>query len=242
VALNGATPLYVQLIVHFRQQIASGRWEVGSYIPVLEELMREYGVARATVRQALGFLQREGLIESRHGRGIRVLKQPEATLWFPLPDSWDELVASSDQIQRDVLQLRASSIQPELPESHPGRLASNYHTVRLLLNRAGIPYSISTWHIDRRIIDEVGETSLAKISVYRILDETRREQIAHAMQELTLGTADAEIAHLLQIPLNSAVVSVSRWVFDADGLLIFKSHGEFRSDFVQASRLINDFD
>jgi hypothetical protein len=53
---------------------------------------------------------------------------------------------------------------------------------------------------------------------------------------LALGTADAEVAHLLQIPLNSAVVNVSRWVFDRDGILIYKSYGEFRSDFVQVDR------
>jgi GntR family transcriptional regulator len=162
-------------------------------------------------------------------------------LWFPLPDRWDELVASSDQIQRDVLQLHAANIRPELPDSQAGMLASGYHVVRRLLNRDGIPYSISTSHLDQRIIDEIGDDALAQISVYRILDNTRRDQIAHAVQELTLGTADAEVAHLLQIPLNSAVVTVSRWVFDSDGVLIYKSHGEFRSDFVQARRLIDNF-
>ena len=47
--LSHATPIYVQLIMYFRQQIESGKWSVNSVIPSLEELAAEFGVTRASV-------------------------------------------------------------------------------------------------------------------------------------------------------------------------------------------------
>jgi len=93
--LSSATPIYVQLIMHFRHQIESGKWRVGETIPTLDELAKSFGVTRATVRQAVGFLQREGLLNSRRGRGTTVVATPRRSLWQELPNSWDELVRAS---------------------------------------------------------------------------------------------------------------------------------------------------
>src|SRR3546814_1229236 len=65
-------PRYLQLSTLFRRMIASGEWQVGSQIPTVEELAAEYGVARATVRQALGILNGEGLIERYRAKGTFV--------------------------------------------------------------------------------------------------------------------------------------------------------------------------
>ena len=222
--LSRATPIYVQLIMHFRQQIASDKWPVGRAIPVIEDLAAEFDVARATVRHALGFLQRDGIIASRRGRGTYVVKKPRTDLWQDLPNDWEHLLLVSDRIEGDVLELAAPS-------------APGYHAVRRLLSRDGIPYLIGTSYVDRRIMDEAGgEAALARKSIYRILESSRRSKPAKGEQTITLGTADAEIAGLLEIPLNAPVVNVHRRIFDRRDAPIYQSEGLFRSDFVQALR------
>ena len=62
-------PLYYQLEQALRFMIASGSWSPGSLICSERELMQAAGVSRATVRQAIGNLMREGLLERVHGRG-----------------------------------------------------------------------------------------------------------------------------------------------------------------------------
>jgi GntR family transcriptional regulator len=44
-------------------------WPPGSQLPTEIDLMREYEVSRATVRQALTVLESQGLVTIRHGRG-----------------------------------------------------------------------------------------------------------------------------------------------------------------------------
>ena len=54
-------PRYLQVASVLRRRIRDGRWAVGAKIATLEELEREFGVARVTVRQAIDLLQSEGL-------------------------------------------------------------------------------------------------------------------------------------------------------------------------------------
>ena len=234
--LDTTTPIYVQLIMHFRQQIGSGKWPLNATIPSLEDLAAEFGVTRATVRQAVGFLQREKLLSSRRGRGTTVIGTPRRDLWQSLPHAWDDLVREADTIQADVLELPQPIRLPESPQTEHGILAPNYHVIRRLLSRDGIPYLVGTSYIDRRIVDEVGAASFQKMPIYRGIECSRHSRPTQGDQTLTLTTADAEIAYLLEIPLGAPIVTVLRWVTDQTGTLIYQSEGQFRSDFVQAYR------
>jgi GntR family transcriptional regulator len=65
-------PLYYQLEVALRSAIEQGALRPNHPIPSEPELMRSYGVSRATVRQALGNLVSAGLLYREHGRGTFV--------------------------------------------------------------------------------------------------------------------------------------------------------------------------
>src|SRR3712207_3831588 len=67
-------PLYCQLEQALRSLIPSGSWQPGSLICSERELMHAAGISRATVRQALGNLMRDGLLERVHGRGTFVAR------------------------------------------------------------------------------------------------------------------------------------------------------------------------
>ena len=67
-------PLYYQLEQALRSMIASGSWQPGSLICSERELMQAAGVSRGTVRQAIGNLIGEGLLQRVHGRGTFVAR------------------------------------------------------------------------------------------------------------------------------------------------------------------------
>jgi GntR family transcriptional regulator len=66
------TPLYTQLADILREMITSG--ELGPRAPLPSEsyLQQEQGVARGTVRTAIGILRDEGLVVTISGRGTFV--------------------------------------------------------------------------------------------------------------------------------------------------------------------------
>jgi GntR family transcriptional regulator len=56
-------PLYHQLKELLTEKIESGEWEPGYRLPGELEISKEFGLSRATVRQAMGLLENQGLVE-----------------------------------------------------------------------------------------------------------------------------------------------------------------------------------
>lgn len=75
--VNHKSPIYRRIADRLRDQILSGALDDGDRLPGENALMAEYGIARATARQALAVLINEGLAVARRGSGVYVrLFQP----------------------------------------------------------------------------------------------------------------------------------------------------------------------
>ena len=77
-------PRYIQLATMFRRRIETGQWKVGEQIPTVDTLAVEMGVARATLRQALGLLEQEQMIERLRAKGTFVRSQPKEQIWLTM--------------------------------------------------------------------------------------------------------------------------------------------------------------
>jgi GntR family transcriptional regulator len=64
------TPIYQQLTEQVRLAVTTGRLQVGEQLPSVRALAEELVVNPNTVARAYGELLREGLLESRSGRGV----------------------------------------------------------------------------------------------------------------------------------------------------------------------------
>lgn len=71
-AVATGVPLYRRIEADLRERIRDRRLAPGAQVAPEPELMAEYGVSRATVRQALAGLVGEGLLEIRRGLGTYV--------------------------------------------------------------------------------------------------------------------------------------------------------------------------
>lgn len=86
------------LVSSLTQQILLGTFKPGDKLPSENSLVREHGVSRTVVREALSKLQASGLVEPRHGIGTFVMeRQAQAGL---------RIAAESAANVRDLLELR----------------------------------------------------------------------------------------------------------------------------------------
>ena len=67
-----ADEIYAQILL----QLSTGRYEVGERLPTEHEMATMFDVSRPVVREALQFLQNDGLIDTRRGSGTFVLRLP----------------------------------------------------------------------------------------------------------------------------------------------------------------------
>lgn len=95
---RGDLSLYRQVETILREQIAACELKPGDRLPTEAALQVQYGISRATVRQALDALARDGLVERHAGRGtfVRTGALPPASAARKVA-SWREIAAFADK-------------------------------------------------------------------------------------------------------------------------------------------------
>jgi GntR family transcriptional regulator, transcriptional repressor for pyruvate dehydrogenase complex len=93
-----------QVVDRLRQEIEGGRHQPGDKLPTEPEMIRQYGVSRTVIREAIAALRADGLVESRHGVGVFVLDPPAQA-----PDGLQFFMQASEKISDIIeeLELRA---------------------------------------------------------------------------------------------------------------------------------------
>jgi len=224
-------PLYIQVASTLRRRIETGQWLPGQKISTLEELEREFEVARVTVRQAVELLHDEGLVHRRQGRGTFVADHLQDKHWLKLEATWDSLIAP---IKDNVLRIIKVNDPPAWPKlaAGEGQPAPEYVFLRSLQLKDDVPYALVNLHLDRSVYerDPQGFRTHPALPVVATLG---RGAIEHAHQTLVIGSADPGTASLLQVPLGTATAECHCVVIDRRGVAIYVAEIVYRNDCVK---------
>jgi GntR family transcriptional regulator len=230
---RSAVARYIQLATLFRRRIEQGAWRQGRQIPTVEELAAEYGVARATIRQALDQLERDGLVERFRAKGTFVRQAPANRLWCDVETDWSGLLRSRDGAEIETL-ADTPRVEPgALPPVEIGRLAATYRHIRRRHWRDGAPFLLADVYLDAKLAPKVTADDLRTRTALRLVAGIPGVRIADARQVLTIGTADVESAAALRIALNAPVAHVRRAAVDQRGVLVLVADGIYRGDVVR---------
>jgi GntR family transcriptional regulator len=228
----GASPIprYVQLADLIRQRIARGVWASGGKLPSLELLMREFDVARVTVRQAVDLLSREGLVSAERGRGTFVTGQPaDRERSISLETSLRSLAEVYRHDRPKLTLIEEASAAPRL-EAKDGTPAPRYRFMRRVHSRDGQPYCVISIYLDQRVFRRAPARFRKETVIPVLLDLKTR--IARAHQTLRIGSADVETAAHLGVSINSPVADVRRVFRAPDGTVLYLGEVTYRGDYI----------
>lgn len=146
---QSSTPYYQQLVDALEQRLVGGEIPQGQRLPSENDLCKEFGLSRATVRQALQVLESQGLVTRIANRGVFASGPPSAeegwTIQQPQGFLENALSHQNHSVTTQVLRhgpalLPAFACQAlKVPESTAG-----YELVRLrTLNGVPALYSIN---------------------------------------------------------------------------------------------------
>ena len=132
ISTGSSIPIYRQIVDHVHRLISRGEFAVGDQLPSVRSLAEILVLNHNTVARAYNELVRDGVIESRHGRGVYVAKRRKvftrAERLRRLDAALDALVSEAlvldftgDEI-REALErkLAASSVEPGKAEAENG--------------------------------------------------------------------------------------------------------------------------
>ncbi|WP_440465938.1 GntR family transcriptional regulator [Pseudomonas sp. YH-1] len=226
-------PLYSQLKEILRTRILDGTYPPLSRMPSEAELGKAFEVSRITVRQALGDLQKEGLIFKIHGKGTFVAK-PKA---FQNVSTLQGLGESMTQRGYEVInRLRSFKTVPANAQVAARlQVAEGENVVQIkrarLVNRELVSLEI-TWlpeHVGKRL----EKADLVSRDIFLILENDCALPLGHADLAIDAILADAELAGALEVEEGSPVMRIERLTHTADGAPLDYEHLYYRGDAFQ---------
>jgi GntR family transcriptional regulator len=229
---RSAVSRYIQLSTLFRRRIESGQWRFGAQIPTVDELALEFGVARATIRQALGLLEAEGLIDRFRAKGTFVRIETQERLWCEVETNWSGMLRSRSGADIEVLSQELTKMAP-LPPHKAGKLAPKYLHLRRLHSRGGSAFLIADVYVEEGLSKKIPRSAYGSQTALSLVANLKGVTISDSRQTLTIGSADVDTAEHLGIPLNAPVAHVQRSVSDDNARIILISNGIYRGDVVR---------
>jgi DNA-binding GntR family transcriptional regulator len=206
-------PAYAQLAAILRRQIAEGVYPPGDKIPSESSISRQYGLSIMTVRQAIGVLTEQGLIERVQGSGTFVKPVTLTGSRFDL-DAVREIFQDSERTRVKVLQIslaRADSKTADMLRLPPG---GRIILIRRLLLRDNRPVMS---HEGRIRCDPARPVVEAELSVGPLSDLFNGHGGGVAKKgELTLVPTilGCEEAGILNQPVGTPVFRLEYLVYD----------------------------
>ena len=112
-----STPIYKQIADQVRLAVASGKLKVGDQLPSIRALAEDLVVNPNTVARVYADLARDGLVESRAGRGVFVTRKRNV---FTREEGWRRLEPLMDAM---IAEAMAMDFNPkELREAWEAKL------------------------------------------------------------------------------------------------------------------------
>ena len=213
-------PLYFQIARILRDEIESGIYPPGECIPTEHALQSRFGVSRSTIRQAVGDLVYEGLLERRRSKGTIVSSTQWETTLSDLASFTNEMLDGGFNLTTKILKLTqgpAPANVADALELEPSALVATMERLRFV---DGKPMAFEKWYghakhmpgLDKSMFGESGFEQ----STYYLLMKKYGIQIASAIDTVSPVAAQGHQAKLLRVPEGTPVLLRTRISMMAD--------------------------
>jgi GntR family transcriptional regulator len=226
-------PLYTQIKEILRSRILDGTYKAHDQMPSESELTRSFGVSRITVRQALGDLQKEGLVFKIHGKGTYV-SQPKAFQNIGKLQGFGEAmgsmgyetfsqVVSFKEVPADMTVSRKLGIAEN-------EMVSEIRRVRYL-NRS--PISLDVSYLPKPVGERLIKEDLAHRDIFLILENDYGYSLGQAELQIEAMLADESLGRLIHVEEGSPVLRIERLTFTTDNRPLDFEYLYYRGDAFQ---------
>lgn len=241
---SARAPKYQRIADDLRAAIRTGERPAGSRIPAETDLVEQYGVSLPTVRQALGVLRAEGVIESRHGVGtfVRDAHRLQRRSRHRYGRARDDEKLLTSHLRHQILSA-GKEIAPAHIADLLGEGAEELVVRRRLLSdpESGRPQELGASYIPG---DYVFGTFLESLDVvpkalFLCVEDLSGKRYSHAEDQWLVRVATGDEIDRLDIPVGSYVLHLTHVARADDGVVLEISESIWPADRVT---ILDDYD
>lgn len=208
-----SVPLHAQIREIVRRRVLDGTYAPHSQMPSESQMMEAFSVSRITVRQALGDLQKEGLIFKVAGKGSFVAKPKAFQSLSRLQGFGEAMTPSGYETFSQVISMRrvpASETVAARLRLRPGAGVFEIQRLRFL-NRE--PISVDQSYFPLELGRRLAKEDLPTRDVFAILENDYRLHLTHADVQIEAISADEGLARHLRIAEASPLLRIERLTY-----------------------------
>jgi GntR family transcriptional regulator len=210
-----------------RQQIHAGAYPDG--LPTENELATEFFVSRNTIREALGVLKHEGLIDRGPKVGTHVAQRKYShglDALLGLKETFKDQGEVRNEVRAAMLITAPPSVARRL-QLEPGEEAVFIERLRYL---GDLPLSLDLTYLTPDIGTQILDHPLETHDLFALIEQVTGQRLGSAALALEAIPADAHSAATLQVPDGAALLMLERLTSLDDGRPVDLEYIRMRGD------------
>lgn len=208
-----SVPMHTQIREIIRRRVLDGSYAPHSQMPSESQMMEAFAVSRITIRQALGDLQKEGLIFKVAGKGSFVAKPKAFQNLSRLQGFGEAMGPSGYETFSQVISLKqvpASDVVAARLQLKAGDAVFEVQRLRYL-NRE--PISVDQSYFPLAIGERLAQADLPTRDIFVILENDFGLHLTHADVQIEAISADEFLARQLRIAEASPLLRIERLTY-----------------------------
>jgi GntR family transcriptional regulator len=210
-------PRYHQIARALRERIAASALGPGERLDNQRNLAREFGVTLMTLRQALGLLERDGLIARRHGLGTFVARPAIDYDILQLRALAGDLSALGEDVATRFRGSRFAAADRRVAESLGLPERARVFVLERLRLVDGAPVSFQTSYLPAALGEEISKSDLAVTPLRQVLTHKLGIEITAARETVSAVALERRAARELGCRPGIAAFRSDRVSMGPDG-------------------------
>lgn len=234
VTKSSKTPIYAQIAEGLGSLLEQAAFPAGFVLPSERWWCQQYGISRMTLRQAMGILERRGLIESHRGRGTFVAHKRLQKEQQELRSFTEEIRLRGGNPESRLISFELISPVPSIRAFFGLSEDQKVYELKRLRLKDSVPLALETAQIPERLAPWLDRFDLARNSLYRILEDSYGLTLENSIEEISAQIPSSAVRRLLAIPPRVGILVVNRKTFTESGQAIEFTQSTYRGDLYSA--------
>lgn len=220
---NSPIPVYYQLKTELIDKISNGVWAPGDCIASERELCDIYGVSRMTIRQAIGELVQDGILNRIKGKGTFVC-EPQVRQKDMM--SFTEIIKQTGkELKTEIIDFLVKPTPDNLIEEFQCEKMYSISRKRMVENKC---IAVEKVMLPVNLIEGLNE-DLLKSSLYNLLDQAGYI-VEYSDSTIASLLPDDKLKDLFEVEKDVPFLKINSKTFCQKNRLLFIEEAIYRSD------------
>ena len=211
--LNSKSPLYYQLAEIIIAEIKDKNLKENDRILTEREYCEKYNLSRATVRQAIAYLEKKGYIYKIQGCGTFVSSRMMKQKLLKFYSFTEEMKKQGKVPESKILSFREKKADEKISKELNIDAGENIFELVRLRIADGEEVMYEKTYLPAKKFPNLSKKDLLKNSLYGILESRYNLVFTKALERFSVLSADSKTAEILKISENSPLIKLQRWTY-----------------------------